>query len=38
MSYNRKKAGYPGSFKKGNMIGFEYRFKRKDNNATTTTT
>lgn len=23
-----KKAGYPGTFKKGNMIGFEYRFKK----------
>lgn len=23
--------GYPGTFKKGNMIGFEYRFKKKQN-------
>lgn len=30
-----RKAGDPGSFKKGNMIGFEYRFKKKENNATT---
>lgn len=24
-----KRRGYPGSFKKGNMIGVEYRFKKK---------
>lgn len=24
-----KKKGYPGAFQKGNMIGFEYRFKKK---------